>query len=119
MQQFSLVYNNLFVFLEPVDEPRPNYDCGQLMQGSSRFIEISKYDDGGQLTTRGQLMQGSSTASRHKLAAVISWPPSPNLEIATNLKADCNCKWSIIITFMLFIRFKHYKDLFVCLAQLN
>ena len=25
-----------------------------------RFIEISKYDDGGQLTTRGQLMQGSS-----------------------------------------------------------
>ena len=27
-----------------------------------RFIEISKYDDGGQLTTRGQLMQGSSTS---------------------------------------------------------
>ena len=26
-----------------------------------RFIEISKYDDGGQLMTRGQLMQGSST----------------------------------------------------------
>ena len=26
-----------------------------------RFIEISKYDDGGQLTTHGQLMQGSST----------------------------------------------------------
>ena len=26
-----------------------------------RFIEISKYGDGGQLTTRGQLMQGSST----------------------------------------------------------
>ena len=25
-----------------------------------RLIEISKYDDGGQLTTRGQLMQGSS-----------------------------------------------------------
>ena len=24
------------------------------------MIEISKYDDGGQLTTRGQLMQGSS-----------------------------------------------------------
>ena len=105
------MYNNLFVFLEPVDEPRPTYDCGQLMQSSStaslhklaagrklatthlnvsnrqmcgctgfksgsynksfynrpfkndtgfRFIEISKYDDGGQLTTRGQLMQGSS-----------------------------------------------------------
>ena len=35
MQQFSLVYNNLFVFLEPVDEPRPTYACGQLMQGSS------------------------------------------------------------------------------------
>ena len=27
-----------------------------------RIIEISKYDDGGQLTTRGQLMQGSSKA---------------------------------------------------------
>ena len=27
-----------------------------------RFIEISQYDDGGQLTTRGQLMQGSSKA---------------------------------------------------------
>ena len=47
------------------------------------------------------------TASRHKLAMVISWPPSPNLEIATNLKADCNHKWSIIITFMFFIGFKH------------
>ena len=35
MQKFSLVYNNLFVFLEPVDEPRPTYDCGQLMQGRS------------------------------------------------------------------------------------
>ena len=35
MQQFSLLYNNLFVFLEPVDEPQPTYDCGQLMQGSS------------------------------------------------------------------------------------
>ena len=49
----------------------------------------------------------TTTASRHKLAAVISWPPSPNLEIATNLKADCNRKWSIIITFMLLIHFKH------------
>ena len=26
-----------------------------------KIIEISKYDDGGQLTTRGQLMQGSSS----------------------------------------------------------
>ena len=50
------------------------------------------------------------TASRHKLAVVISWPPSPNLEIAkfkTNLKAGCNHKWSIIITFMFFIVFEH------------
>ena len=38
MQQFSFVYNNLFVFLEPVDEPRPTYDCGQLMQGSSSGV---------------------------------------------------------------------------------
>ena len=29
-----------------------------------RFIEITKYDDGGQLTTRGQLMQGSSTQKK-------------------------------------------------------
>ena len=35
MQEFSLVYNNLFVFLESVDEPRPTYACGQFMQGSS------------------------------------------------------------------------------------
>ena len=28
-----------------------------------RIIEISKYDHGGQLTTRGQLMQGSSTVN--------------------------------------------------------
>ena len=35
MQQFSLVYNNIFVFLELVDEPRPTYGCGQFMQGSS------------------------------------------------------------------------------------
>ena len=45
MQQFPLVYNYLFVFLEPVDEPRPTYDCGQLMQGSSTVqahgIEVS------------------------------------------------------------------------------
>ena len=29
-----------------------------------RIIEISKYDDGGQLTTRGQLMQGSSRVEK-------------------------------------------------------
>ena len=40
MQQFSLVYNNLFVFLEPVDEPRPTYDCGQLMQSSSMHYKL-------------------------------------------------------------------------------
>ena len=42
MQQFSLVYNNLFVFLEPVDEPRPTYDCGQLMQGSG-FLPVNAH----------------------------------------------------------------------------
>ena len=31
-----------------------------IMIQAFRFIEISKYDDDGQLTTRGQLMQGSS-----------------------------------------------------------
>ena len=51
------------------------------------------------------------TASRHQLAAVISWPPSPNLEIATNLKADCNRKWSIIITFMLLFVLKTIQRL--------
>ena len=40
MQQFSFVYNNLFVFLEPVDEPQPTYDCGQLMQGSSTEFKL-------------------------------------------------------------------------------
>ena len=30
MQQFSLVYNNLLVILEPVDELWSTYDCGQL-----------------------------------------------------------------------------------------
>ena len=40
MQQFSLVYNNLFVFLEPVDELRPTYACGQLMQGSSIYSVV-------------------------------------------------------------------------------
>ena len=32
---YILVYNNLFVFLEPVDELRPTYACGQFMQVSS------------------------------------------------------------------------------------
>ena len=51
MQQFSLVYNNLFVFLEPVDEPRSTYDCGQLMQalqGSSRVSLIWAISDTGE-----------------------------------------------------------------------
>ena len=34
-------------------------DHSRMMQ-AFRIIEISKYDDGGQLTTHGQLMQGSS-----------------------------------------------------------
>ena len=37
MQQFSLVYNNLFVFLEPVDQPRPTY------QGSSSDLKWVQY----------------------------------------------------------------------------
>ena len=43
MQQFSLVYNNLFVFLEPVHELRPTYDCGQLMQGSSTTVLLYRF----------------------------------------------------------------------------
>ena len=35
------MYNNLLVFLEPVDEPWPTYACGQLMQGS-RIVFVSK-----------------------------------------------------------------------------
>ena len=42
-QQFSLVYNNLFVFLEPVDEPWPTYACGQFMQGSSNSIADTRH----------------------------------------------------------------------------
>ena len=45
MQQFSLVYNNLFVFLEPVDEPRPTYDCGQLVQSTPVVIKINGHED--------------------------------------------------------------------------
>ena len=40
-----------------------------------RIIEISKYDDGGQLTTRGQLMQGSSRHCMH--GAKLKRPPPP------------------------------------------
>ena len=49
MQQFSLVYNkfsNLFAFLEPVDEPRPTYACGQFMQGTASLYKLAA------LTTR-------------------------------------------------------------------
>ena len=37
-----------------------------------RFIEISKYDDGGQLTTHGQLMQGSSNIMNFEMH-LINW----------------------------------------------
>ena len=40
MQQFSLVYNNLFVFPEPVDEPRSTYACCQFMQGNSKDTDV-------------------------------------------------------------------------------
>ena len=50
-------------------------DHSRMIQGF-RFIEISKYDDGGQLTTRGQLMQGSSTVE-----------PSPYLKYPTTLRS--------------------------------
>ena len=30
------MYNNLFIFLETVNEPWPTYACDQFMQGSSR-----------------------------------------------------------------------------------
>ena len=36
------MYNNLFVFLEPVDEPRPTYDCGQLIDLSTVSIKITQ-----------------------------------------------------------------------------
>ena len=35
----------MFVFLEPVDEPQPTYDCGQLMQGSSTVQMFVGYPD--------------------------------------------------------------------------
>ena len=40
MQQFTLVYNKLFVFQEPADDPWPTHACGQFMQGSST-VEIT------------------------------------------------------------------------------
>ena len=39
-----------------------------------RFIEISKYDDGGQLTTRGQLMQGSSIYTSSNYSDYVELP---------------------------------------------
>ena len=44
------------------------------MTQALRFIEISKYDDGGQLTTRGQLMQGSSRTPRNFMKPLIIAP---------------------------------------------
>ena len=44
----------------------------------------------------------------------MTWVLWPNLEIATNLKADCNRKWSIIITFMLFFILNTVQR-FICL----
>ena len=46
------------------------------------------------------------TASRHKLAAVISWPLSSYFEISINLKACIIIEWSIIIRFMIKTTFK-------------
>ena len=46
-----------------------------------RFIEISKYDDGGQLTTRGQLMQGSSSTEE---------PPATSRKKKSCLHLDIN-----------------------------
>ena len=49
-----------------------------------RFIEISKYGDGGQLTTRGQLMQGSSTIIETYLQYFIT--NTTNMSITENLQ---------------------------------
>ena len=48
----------------------------------------------------------TTTASRHKLAAVISWPPSSYFEISISLKACIIIGWSIIIRFMIKTTFK-------------
>ena len=45
------------------------------MTQAFRIIEISQYDDGGQLTTSGQLMQGSSTVPiAHYQSLYLIWP---------------------------------------------
>ena len=46
-----------------------------------RFIEISKYDDGGQLTTRGQLMQGSSSI----LNSGFQWQSQTFIQVPLNV----------------------------------
>ena len=46
------------------------------------------------------------TASRHNLAAGISWPPSSYFEISINLKACIILEWFIIIRFMINTTFK-------------
>ena len=63
MQQFSLVYNNVFVFLEPVDELRPIYDRGQLMQGSSTFICLFNTKD---MTQKRDALQIHKTLTKHR-----------------------------------------------------
>ena len=45
----------------------------------------------------------TTTASRHKLVAVISWPSSPNLEIATNLI-------DVVTSALLYLRVEPWHD---------
>ena len=46
-----------------------------------RFIEISKYDDGGQLTTHGQLMRGSSSI----LNSGFQWQSQTFIQVPLNV----------------------------------
>ena len=57
-----------------------------------RFIEISKYDDGGQLTTRGQLMQGSSTVTKSVVHGVNKVVTSSSFGVIQRHKATGG-KW--------------------------
>ena len=47
-----------------------------------------------------------STASRHNLAAGVSWPPSSYFGISINLKTCMILEWSIMIRFVISTTFK-------------
>ena len=57
-----------------------------------RFIEISKYDDGDQLTTHGQLMLGSSRSTRRVIIYASAYGNTPTRCRIPDLDAVSRCQ---------------------------